>query len=132
MKTLYEAGSRHKRTSPAYRPSPAHMNSPLVYSGCPINIRDWYWTNTVDSSSHTITAKVIIECGASVRDELFPDSVPLLQIAKVKGDNIMIDIIEQKIQEEEEVIRHVESFTKAIQMVLKCVALMPDLILHMV
>ena len=57
--------------------------------------------------------------------------MPLLQIAKVKGDNIMIDIIEQKIQEEE-VICHVESFTKAIQMVLKCVALMPDLILHMV
>jgi hypothetical protein len=62
---------------------------------------------------HTITAKVIIECGASVRDELFPDTVPPLQIAKVKGDNIMIDIIEQKIQEEEEVIRHVESFYKS-------------------
>jgi hypothetical protein len=57
--------------------------------------------------------------------------VPPLQIAKVKGDSIIIDIIEQKIQEKE-VIRHVESFTKAIQMVLKCVALMLDLILHMV
>ena len=88
----------------------------LVYSGCPINIRDGIGQTPLTLAlhmGHTITAKVIIECGASVRDELFPDTVPPLQIAKVKGDNIMIDIIEQKIQEEEEVIRHVESFYKS-------------------
>ena len=61
-------------------------------------------------NGHTITAKVLLDCGASVRVELFKDTVPPLEIACVKGDNIMFNLMEQKIREEDQIINHINSF----------------------
>ena len=59
---------------------------------------------------HTITAKFILQSGASVRDCFFQSTVPPLEIAKVKEDTIMITRIENKIKEEEDVAQHVRTF----------------------
>ena len=59
---------------------------------------------------HTMTAKFIVESGASVRDSLFPNTVPPLEIAKIKEDTIMVNLIENKIWEEENIIKHVGLF----------------------
>ena len=85
----------------------------LVYAGCPINSRDSIGQTPLTlalHSGHTITAKVLLDCGASVRDELFKDTVPPLEIARVKGDNIMFNLMEQKIREEDQIINHINSF----------------------
>ena len=85
----------------------------LIYSGCPINIRDGIGQTPLTLAlhmGHTITAKFIMESGASVRDSLFPNTVPPLEIAKIKEDTIMINLIENKIREEEDIIKHVGSF----------------------
>ena len=85
----------------------------LVYAGCPINGRDGIGQTLLTlalHSGHTITAKVLLDCGASVRDELFKDTVPPLEIAHVKEDKIMFNLIEQKIREEQQIIKHVNSF----------------------
>ena len=85
----------------------------LVHSGCPINIRDGIGQTPLTLAlhmGHTITAKFIVESEASVRDSFFPNTVPPLEIAKTKEDTIMINVIENKIQEEEDIIKHVGSF----------------------
>ena len=85
----------------------------LVYAGCPIDTRDGIGQTPLTltlHSGHTITAKVFLDCSALVRDELFKDSVPPLEIARVKGDNIMFNLMEQKIREEDQIINHVNSF----------------------
>ena len=87
----------------------------LVYAGCPINNRDSIGQMPLTlalHSGHTITAKVLLDCGASVRDKLFKDTVPLLEIARVKEDNIMINLMEQKIREEDQIINHINYFYK--------------------
>ena len=85
----------------------------LVHSGCPINIRDGIGQTALTLAlhmGHTITAKFIVESGASVRDSLFPNTVPPLEIEKIKEDTIMVNLIENKIREEENIIKHVGSF----------------------
>ena len=85
----------------------------LIYSGCPINIRDGIGQTPLTIAlhmGHTITAKFILESGASVRDCFFQSTVPPLEIAKVKEDTIMITLIENKIKEEEDVVQHVRTF----------------------
>ena len=85
----------------------------LINSGCPINIRDGIGQTPLTLAlhmGHTITAKFIMESGASVRDSLFPNTVPPLEIAKIKEDTIMINLIENKIREEEDIIKYVGSF----------------------
>ena len=84
----------------------------LVYAGCSINSRDGIGQTPLIlalHSGHTI-AKVLLDCGASVRDELFKDTVPPLENARVKGDNIMFNLMEQKIREEDQIINHINSF----------------------
>ena len=73
----------------------------LIYSGCPINIRDGIGQTPLTVTlhmGHTITAKFILESGASVRDCFFQKTVSPLKIAKVKEDTIMISLIENKIK----------------------------------
>ena len=85
----------------------------LIYSGCPINIRDGIGQTPLTIAlhmGHTITAKFILESGASVRDCFFQSTVPPLEIAKVKEDTIMITLIENKIKEEEDVVQHARTF----------------------
>ncbi len=88
----------------------------LIYSGCPINIRDGIGQTPLTIAlhmGHTITAKFILESGASVRDCFFQNTVPPLEIAKVKEDTIMISLIERKIKEEEDILHHVGRFFPA-------------------
>ena len=85
----------------------------LVHSGCPINIRDGIGQTALTLAlymGHTINTKFMVESGASVRDSLFPNTVPPLEIAKIKEDTIMVYLIENKIWEEENIIKHVGSF----------------------
>ncbi len=84
----------------------------LVYSGCPINLKDGIGQTPLTLAihmGHTVTAKVLLDCGASVREEFFPDTVPPFEIAKVKEDALMIEFIKKKISEEEEIINLMKS-----------------------
>lgn len=85
----------------------------LAYSGCPINIRDGIGQTPLTLAlhqGHSITAKFLLDCGASVRDTFFPNTVHPLEIAKVKEDEIMISLIEKKIKEEEDILNHINLF----------------------
>jgi ankyrin repeat protein len=90
----------------------------LVYSGCPINLKDGIGQTPLTLAlhmGHTVTAKVLLDCGASVREQFFLDTIPPIEIAKVKKDELMIELIEQKIREEEKIINHMKSnFNKSI------------------
>ena len=67
--------------------------------------------SNVKSTCPTITNSLEqLDCGASVRDELFKDTVPPLEIVRIKGDNIMFNLMEQKIREEDQIINHINSF----------------------
>ncbi len=84
----------------------------LVYSGCPINLKDGIGQTPLTLAihmGHTVTAKVLPGCGASVREEFFPDTVPPFEIAKVKEDALMVEFIKKKISEEEEIINLMKS-----------------------
>ena len=82
----------------------------LTYSGCPVNIRDGIGQTPLALALHmdqTVTAKFLLETGASVRNTFFLNTIPPLEIVKLKDDGMMISLIEKKIKEEEEVIlRH--------------------------
>jgi ankyrin repeat protein len=57
----------------------------LIFSGCPINIRDGIDQTALTLAlhgGHTPTAKCILDNGASVRDCFFENTVSPLQIAK--------------------------------------------------
>ena len=85
----------------------------LVHSGCLTNIQDGIGQTPLTLAlhmGHTITAKFIVESSASVRDSLFLNTVSPLEIAKIKEDTIMVNLIENKIQEEEDIIKHVGSY----------------------
>lgn len=84
----------------------------LVYSGCPINIRDGIGQTPLTLAlhmGHTATAKFLVENGASVREALFKNTVSPLEIAKLHADTIMIDLIERKLKEENEILSCVAS-----------------------
>ena len=76
----------------------------LIYSGCPVNIRDGIGQTPLTLALHmdqTVTAKFLLETGASVRNTFFLNTIPPLEIAKLKDDGMMISLIEKKIEEEE-------------------------------
>ena len=85
----------------------------LIYSGCPVNIRDGIGQTPLTHALHmgqTATAKFLLETGASVRNTFFPNTIPPLEIAKLKDDVVMISLIEKRIEEEEFILRHTNSF----------------------
>ena len=85
----------------------------LIYSGCPVNIRDGIGQTPLTLALHmgqTVTAKFLLETGASVRNTFFPNTIPPLEIAKLKDDVVMISLIEKRIEEEEFILRHTNSF----------------------
>ena len=85
----------------------------LVFSGCPINVRDGIGQTPLTLAlhmGHTITAKFLLESGASVRKCFFVNVIPPLEIARTRKDSVMTELIEKKIEEEESIIVYLSSF----------------------
>ena len=52
---------------------------------------------------HFNTAKKLIDNGASFQNELFSDTIPPLEIVKLKENEFLTSLIEEKIEKEKEI-----------------------------
>ena len=87
----------------------------LVHCGARINARDGIGQTALTLAlhkEHFSTAKKLIENGATLENELFFDTIPPLQIARVKGNEFMSSLIEEKIEKEKEIKKYFASYFK--------------------
>lgn len=88
----------------------------LINSGACINARDGIGQTALTLAMHKEhynTARVLIDSGATVRDELFADTIPPAEIAKVKENAHFISLIEEKISTEKAIENHFALYFKA-------------------
>jgi hypothetical protein len=57
--------------------------------------------------------KQLIENGASLQNELFVDTIPPLEVAKVKENEHLVALIEEKIAEEKAIKNYFASYFKS-------------------
>jgi hypothetical protein len=79
----------------------------LVYSVAFINARDGIGQTPLTLAihkGHYIVAKFLVENGASVREDLFSNTIPPLEIAKAKKCDLLIELLEQKVEEQNRII----------------------------
>jgi hypothetical protein len=88
----------------------------LINSGARINARDGIGQTALTLSlhkEHFNTAKKLIENGASLQNELFVDTIPPLEAAKVKENEHLVALIEEKIAEEKAIKNYFASYFKS-------------------
>ena len=85
----------------------------LIHSGAHINARDGIGQTALTLAlhkEHFNTAKKLIENGASLENELFVDTIPPLEVAKVKENEYLVSMIEEKIAKEKEIKNYFASY----------------------
>ena len=98
---------------------PLHRNTRLVvgliHCGARINARDGIGQTALTLAlhkEHFNTAKKLIANGATLENELFSVTIPPLEIAKVKGNELLTSLIEEKIKKEKGVKNFFASYFK--------------------
>jgi hypothetical protein len=88
----------------------------LINSGARINARDGIGQTALTLAlhkEHFNTVKKLIENGASLQNELFVDTIPPIEVAKVKGNEHLVALIEEKIAEEKAIKNYFASYFKS-------------------
>ena len=88
----------------------------LVYCGARINARDGIGQTALTLAlhkEHFNTAKKLIENGATLENELYGNTIPPLEIARVKENEFLISLIEEKIKKEKEIKNYFASYFKS-------------------
>ena len=88
----------------------------LVNAGALINEKDGIGQSALTLAlhkEHYNTAKKLIECGASVNDIFYKNTIAPSEIARVKENDTLLTQIENKLKEEQEIIDKVGSYFKA-------------------
>lgn len=91
----------------------ARLVRALVYSGALINARDGIGQTPLTLAihkGHTMVAKFLMENGATVRAEMFPTTIPPLEIARANQCDLLIEILEQRIEEEDRILNYLKKF----------------------
>ena len=78
----------------------------LIHCGARINARDGIDQTALTLAlhkEHFNTAKKLIDNGASFENKLFSDTIPPLEIVKLKENEFLTSLIEEKIEKEKEI-----------------------------
>ena len=84
----------------------------LVHSGAFVNELDGIGQTPLTLAlhkGHVSTAKFLIEAGSSVCSSLFQNTIPPLEIATVKEDLFMVELITTNLSERNDIFKHVSS-----------------------
>ena len=85
----------------------------LVHAGAPINVRDGIGQTALTISLHKNNNAVsvfLIKSGACVQEEYYENTVSRLAIAKLHKNDVVVELIEERIRDEKRVLDHVSKF----------------------